>query len=188
MLMNDIWFKQNSSIFSPFCEELIRKIEKPVFSFGLGSYGYDLRLSSKEFRVMTTGAQTNPKCVDSSMFEFAQPRVDEYGTYFLLPPLSLGLGVSLERIQMPQGFTGICYGKSSYARCGIIANVTPIESGWCGHLTISLFNGSPRYCRVYTEEGIVQVLVLAGEDCEITYQDRQGKYQNQPESVVFSKV
>jgi dCTP deaminase len=96
--------------------------------------------------------------------------------------------VSLERLQVPDNITVLCIGKSSYARVGLIANLTPAEAGWRGYLTLEFSNASSADCRVYANEGVVQLLFFEGDPCQITYADRQGKYQDQPQQVVVARV
>ena len=120
--------------------------------------------------------------------EPAQLHQDEDGAYFILPAHSYGLGVALERLRIPPNITAICLGKSTHARLGIIANMTPAEAGWEGHLTLEFSNSSGADCRIYAGEGICQVLFFEGEPCDTTYADRAGKYQGQGESVVVARV
>ncbi|MEL6136749.1 MAG: dCTP deaminase, partial [Cyanobacteria bacterium J06628_6] len=108
--------------------------------------------------------------------------------YFILPAHSYGLGVALERLAMPDNITTICIGKSTYARCGIIANLTPAEAGWRGYLTLEFSNSSSADCRIYANEGVVQLLFLEGEPCQVSYEARNGKYQDQPEMVTIARV
>jgi dCTP deaminase len=184
----------DDGMITPFEPKLIRVVtgwkNKKVLSYGLSSYGYDIRLSSKEFRVFrhVPGHIVNPKAFNTETLEKVELQSGQYGEYFILPAHSYGLGVALEKLDMPVDITAIAIGKSTYARCGIIANLTPIESGWKGNLTIELSNSSGADCRIYANEGICQLLFLRGEPCETSYETRQGKYQNQPEKIVFSKV
>ena len=101
---------------------------------------------------------------------------------------SYGLGVALEKMKVPENITVICIGKSTYARLGIIVNTTPAEAGWEGHLTLEFSNSSGADCRIYAEEGICQLLFFEGDPCSTTYEDRKGKYQNQPEKVTLAKI
>lgn len=209
MIKNDIWIKWQASqgMIAPFEPQLIRKVEteasgfgtpdpqrlkwgKSVISYGLSSYGYDIRLSPKEFKIFRhiPGSVIDPKNFNPDNLEQAKLHGDSNGHYFILPAHSYGLGIALERIQMPPNVTAICIGKSTYARCGIIANLTPIEAMWIGHLTLEFSNSSSADCRIYANEGVVQLLFFEGEPCEITYETRKGKYQNQPESVITARV
>ncbi|HEY9704565.1 MAG TPA: dCTP deaminase [Allocoleopsis sp.] len=111
--------------------------------------------------------------------------IDAEENYFILPAHSYALGVSVEKFTIPKNIIGICLGKSTYARSGILVNVTPLESGWQGYLTIEISNISPSPCRIYLNEGIAQLLFLQGNIPKISYNDRKGKYQNQPQTVVL---
>lgn len=193
MIKNDSWIEQNASqgMIQPFIPGLIRKLDDHgVISYGLSSYGYDIRLSPKEFRVFRhiPGTVINPKNFNPENLEPIELKTDEFGDYFIIPGNSYALGVALERLAIPSNVTVICIGKSTYARCGIIANLTPGEAGWEGHLTLEFSNSSNTDCRIYANEGVVQLLFFEGEQCDTTYQDRQGKYQNQPESITIAKV
>ena len=97
-------------------------------------------------------------------------------------------GVALEKLELPDNITVLCIGKSSYARVGIIANLTPAEAGWRGHLTLEFSNSSSADCRIYANEGCCQLLFFEGEPCDVSYETRKGKYQDQPQQVIFSKV
>lgn len=199
MIKNDTWIKQAASegLITPFEPSLVRRVqlsthsqEIPVISYGLSSYGYDIRLSSNEFRIFRhiPGTVIDPKNFNPENLEPTALRQDDNGSYFILPAHSYGLGVALERLQMPDNITTICIGKSTYARCGIIANLTPAEAGWRGYLTLEFSNSSSADCRIYANEGVVQLLFLEGEPCQISYETRRGKYQDQPEAVTIARV
>ncbi len=200
MIKNDAWIKAAASkgLIQPFEPTLIRRSqvlpsesrEIPVISYGLSSYGYDIRLSPKEFRIFRhiPGTVIDPKHFNPDNLEPAPLKTDDNGSYFILPAHSYGLGVALERLQMPNDITTICIGKSTYARCGIIANLTPAEAGWRGYLTLEFSNSSSADCRIYANEGVVQLLFLEGEECEISYETRRGKYQDQPEAVTLARI
>ena len=206
MLKNDRWISEQAAngMLAPFQPGLVRTIdvevshsryggvwrEAPALSYGCSSYGYDLRLSAREFLIFrhVPGTVMNPKRFNPANLEPAPLHHDEDGQYFILPAHSYGLGVALERLRVPQGITGVCLGKSTYARLGIICNMTPAESGWEGHLTLEFSNSSGADCRIYAEEGVSQLLFFEGEPCETTYKDRAGKYQDQPERVTLAKV
>lgn len=176
---------------APFEPKLVRRVEQvPVLSFGLSSFGYDIRLSPVEFRIFRhiPGTVVDPKNFNSENLEPTKLHQDRHGQYFILPGHSYGLGVALERLEVPENVTVLCIGKSTYARAGIIANLTPAEAGWRGHLTLEVSNSSPADCRIYASEGIVQLLFFESELCAVTYEQRQGKYQDQPETVVFPRV
>ncbi len=165
----------------PFC---------PVISYGLSSYGYDIRLSPVEFRIFRhiPGTVVDPKNFNPQNLESTQLHTDASGSYFILPAHSYGLGVALESLNVPDNITVICIGKSTYARCGIIANLTPAEAAWRGHLTLEFSNSSSADCRIYANEGVVQLLFFEGEPCAISYEARRGKYQDQAEIVTLAKV
>lgn len=201
MLKNDRWIRQQAAagMIEPFQPELVRSVVlaehpavhvRPCLSFGSSSYGYDIRLSPKEFATFrhVPGTVMNPKRFNAANLEPAPLHHDEDGDFFILPAHSYGLGVALERIAVPPNITVICLGKSTYARMGIIANMTPAEAGWQGHLTLEFSNSSGADCRIYANEGICQLLWFEGDPCETTYEDRAGKYQGQPEAVTLARV
>lgn len=193
VIKNDTWIKQMAELgmITPFEPQLIRQIDgAPAISFGLSSYGYDIRLSPVEFKIFRhiPGTVVNPKDFNPQNLESVTLHTDDNGSYFILPAHSYGLGVALEWLNVPENITVVCLGKSTMARCGIIANVTPAEAGWKGHLTLEFSNSSSADCRIYANEGIVQLLFLEGEPCEVTYKTRNGKYQGQPESVTLARV
>lgn len=135
MIKNDIWIteKANQGMIQPFQPALVRRVnETPVISYGLSSYGYDLRLSASDFRIFRhiPGTVVDPKCFSPENLEAAKLHKDGSGEFFILPAHTYGLGVALERIDLPDNVTVICIGKSTYARIGLIANLTPAEAGW----------------------------------------------------------
>lgn len=193
MIKNDIWIRAMAAqgMIQPFEPTLVRRVaEQPVISFGLSSYGYDIRLSPKEFRIFrhVPGTVVDPKNFNPANLESAPLHKDANGAFFILPAHSYGLGVALERLQVPENVTVLCIGKSSYARAGIIANLTPAEAGWRGHLTLEFSNSSSADCRIYANEGVVQLLFFEGEPCDVSYETRRGKYQDQPEAVTLARV
>jgi dCTP deaminase len=199
VIKNDIWIAQmaEKGMISPFEPTLIREQKgdetlaiRPLISYGLSSYGYDIRLSPTEFRIFRhiPGTIVDPKNFNPQNLESTQLHIDASGSYFILPAHSYGLGVALERLQVPENITVVCIGKSTYARCGIIANLTPAEAAWRGHLTLEFSNSSSADCRIYANEGVVQLLFLEGEPCAISYEARQGKYQDQLEIVTLARV
>lgn len=193
MLKNDLWIRNWAAggMIQPFEPNLIRRIEDTkVLSYGCSSYGYDLRLSPLEFLVFrhVPGTVMDPKDFNPSNLEPVPLQTDERGSYFILPGHSYGLGVALERLEIPPNITCLFIGKSTYARMGVIANTTPGEAGWKGHLTLELSNASGADCRVYANEGIVQALFLEGEPCAVSYDTRSGKYQDQPARVTLARV
>ncbi|MEM8778227.1 MAG: dCTP deaminase [Cyanobacteria bacterium P01_G01_bin.49] len=193
MIKNDIWIAKmaEKGMISPFEPQQVRRIENLyVISYGLSSFGYDIRLSSAEFRIFRhiPGTVVDPKHFSSDNLESTKLYNDSGGSYFILPAHSYGLGVSFERLEIPKNVTVICLGKSTYARCGIIANVTPAEAAWRGYLTLEFSNSSSADCRIYANEGIVQLLFLEGEPCSVDYESRHGKYQDQSETVTLPRM
>jgi dCTP deaminase len=199
VIKNDIWITKmaEKGMICPFEPKLVREINsqetgdlRRVISYGLSSYGYDIRLSPVEFRIFRhiPGTVVDPKNFNPQNLEKTQLHTDENGSYFILPAHSYGLGVALEKLEVPDNITVICIGKSTNARCGIIANLTPAEAAWRGHLTLEFSNSSSADCRIYANEGVVQLLFLEGEPCAVSYDTRQGKYQDQAESVTLAKV
>ena len=193
MLKNDIWIRVRAAagMITPFEPELIRQVdERKLLSYGCSSYGYDLRLSPREFLVFrhVPGTVMDPKDFNPANLERVSLHEDERGQYFILPGHSYGLGVALEHLAIPPNITCLFIGKSTYARMGVIANTTPGEAGWSGHLTLEFSNSSSADCRIYANEGIVQALFFEGEPCAVSYEHRAGKYQNQPESVTLARV
>ena len=164
----------------PFEERLKRD---GVISYGLSSMGYDIRVTD-EFKVFTNLKQAvvDPKAFDPNSF------IDFKGPVCTIPPNSFTLARSVEYFRMPRSVLGICLGKSSYARCGIVVNITPLEPGWEGHLTIEISNTTPLPARIYSFEGIAQVLFFeSGSLPEVSYADRKGKYQGQ-RGITLPKV
>jgi dCTP deaminase len=200
MIKNDTWITQMASegMISPFEPNLIRQVKveeanlglRPVISYGLSSYGYDIRLSPVDFRIFrhVPGTVIDPKNFSSKNLEASELHSDDNGSFFILPAHSYGLGVALEHLAVPENVTVICIGKSTYARTGVIANLTPAEAGWRGHLTLEFSNSSSADCRLYANEGVVQLLFLEGEPCAVSYEDRRGKYQDQIEAVTLARV
>lgn len=181
----------DAGMITPFEPKLIRKVDaSAVLSYGCSSYGYDLRLSPKEFLIFrhVPGTVMNPKRFNPANLEPVAMHSDDDGDFFILPAHSYGLGVALERLNMPADVTGICLGKSTYARLGVICNLTPVEPSWKGHLTLEFSNSSGADCRLYANEGICQILFFKGDPCSVSYEDRKGKYQDQGESVTTAKI
>ncbi|MCX6080677.1 MAG: dCTP deaminase [Chloroflexi bacterium] len=154
-----------------------------VISYGVSSYGYDLRVAD-EFKIFTNvfGATVDPKHFDpKSMVDFS-------GEVCIVPPNSFALARSIEYFRIPRGVLTVCLGKSTYARCGIIVNVTPFEPEWEGFVTLEISNTTPLPAKIYANEGLAQVLFFeADEPCEISYADKKGKYQKQ-QSIVLPKL
>lgn len=193
MLKNDKWIVENGLVgmIEPFTPGLVKKSNGvKVISFGVSSYGYDIRLSPKELLIFKhlPGTVVNPKNFNPKNLEPTTLLTDEYGDYFIIPAHSYALGVALEKLKIPSNITAICLGKSTYARVGLIVNVTPAEASWEGNLTLEFSNSANADCRVYANEGIAQLLFLEGEQCNITYAQREGKYQYQKEEVTLARV
>ena len=152
-----------------------RQVRTGVISYGVSSYGYDLRIAD-EFKIFTNINNTlvDPKRFDTRSF------VDYQGEVCIVPPNSFALGRSMEYFKIPRNVLTICVGKSTYARCGIITNVTPLEPEWEGFVTLEISNTTPLPAKIYANEGIAQVLFFESDEaCETSYADRQGKYQGQ---------
>jgi dCTP deaminase len=191
MIKNDKWIQSKKGMIAPFVPSLVRHVGmRPAISYGLSSFGYDIRLSSKDFKTFRhiPGSVVDPKDFNPQNLEDSILHSDGAGDYFILPAHSYGLGVAIECLDVPGDITVLCIGKSTYCRCGIIANLSPAEAGWRGHLTLEFSNSSPADARIYANEGVVQLLFLEGEPCETSYADRSGKYQNQSEDVTIARV
>lgn len=161
-----------------------RQVRRGVISYGLSSYGYDLRIGSV-FKVFTNvhGVVVDPKAFDSKSF------VTVKGKVCVIPPNSFALGYTVETLRIPRDVLTICVGKSTYARCGIIVNVTPFEPEWEGHATLEISNTTPLPARIYAGEGIAQVIFLKADvPCAVSYADRRGKYQAQRRRVTLPRL
>jgi len=150
-------------------------------SYGVSSYGYDVRVGSL-FKIFTN---VNSEIIDPKRFSaksFVEVDTDQTGKdHILIPPNSFALCATVETVTMPRGYLAICVGKSTYARCGIIVNVTPIEPEWRGKITLEISNTTPLPAKIYANEGIAQLIFLKGErPCAVSYADKNGKYQDQP--------
>jgi dCTP deaminase len=184
-------FALEQGMIEPFMDRLVNQEDgRRILSYGLGSYGYDIRLSPKQCLVFGRIQEgvSDPKDFNPKILKETELLSDERGKYFLLPPYGYCLAVAEERLKLPQNVTVIAMGKSSYARSGIIANITPAEAGWEGYLTLEISNATGHFNRIYANEGIIQLIFLSGTPCEVSYQDRKGKYQNQKQEVVYSKA
>src|SRR5881398_3500839 len=176
-LKSDRWIRKMSKehdMINPFSEKQVRD---GVISYGLSSYGYDLRVAD-EFKIFTNVNSTivDPKKFDEKSFVTVQTDI------CIVPPNSFALARSVEYFKIPRSVLTICVGKSTYARCGIIVNVTPFEPEWEGFVTLEISNTTPLPARIYANEGIAQVLFFTadeGDECEISYKDKKGKYQAQ---------
>ncbi len=164
------------AMIEPFVDEQVRYHEgTKVISYGLSSYGYDLRVAG-EFKIFTN---INNSIVDPKNFR-DDAFVHVEGDYCIIPPNSFALARSVECFCIPRDVLTICLGKSTYARCGLIVNVTPLEPGWKGYVTLEISNTTPLPAKVYANEGLAQVIFLqSSEMCETSYADRSGKYMNQ---------
>jgi dCTP deaminase len=167
---------ENYEMIEPFEDHLVSEENgKKIISYGLSSYGYDLRVSNK-FKVFTNVYSTvvDPKGFNDSEF------VDMETDVCIIPPNSFALAVSIEYLRIPRNILTLCVCKSTYARCGIIVNVTPFEPEWEGYVTLEISNTTPLPAKVYAGEGLAQVLFLQGsEACLTSYRDRKGKYMGQ---------
>ena len=172
---SDRWIKRMAlehRMIEPFAESQTRS---GVVSFGLSSYGYDIRVAD-DFKVFTNIYNTvvDPKNFDPRSF------VDIKAEVCIIPPNSFALARTIEYFRIPRDILTVCLGKSTYARCGIIVNVTPFEPEWEGHVTIEISNTTPLPAKIYANEGIAQVVFFQGDEpCEVSYRDKKGKYQAQ---------
>jgi len=160
-----------------------RQVRNGVVSFGVSSYGYDIRVAD-EFRIFTNvnSALVDPKAFDPTSL------VEVVRDVCIIPPNSFALARTVEYFRIPRSVITICVGKSTYARCGIIVNVTPFEPEWEGHVTIEISNTTPLPAKIYANEGIAQVLFFqSDEPCEVSYKDKAGKYQAQ-RGVTLPKI
>ncbi|MBI4461792.1 MAG: dCTP deaminase [Acidobacteria bacterium] len=182
-IKSDRWIRRmarEQRMIEPFVEEQRRD---GVISYGLSSYGYDIRVA-EEYRIFTN---VNTTIVDPKHFD-ARSFVEYRGDICVIPPNSFALARSVEYFRIPRDILTICVGKSTYARCGIIVNVTPFEPEWEGYVTLEISNTSPLPARVYSNEGICQVIFLqADEVCEVSYKDKKGKYQAQ-KGIVLPRI
>jgi dCTP deaminase len=181
----------NHEMISPFVDHMVKEEEgRRVLSYGLGSYGYDIRLSPTQCLVLgrIDVGETDLKNFNLDILRPVELLEDERGKYFLIPPYSYCLGVAEERLSLPADVTVVAMGKSTYARTGIIANITPAEALWRGHLTLEISNATPLFNRIYANEGIIQLLFFRGNPCSVTYEDRAGKYQDQAKEIVTCRV
>ncbi|MCH7765700.1 MAG: dCTP deaminase [Acidobacteria bacterium] len=180
---SDRWIRQmarEQRMIEPFAEAQKRE---GVISYGLSSYGYDIRVAD-EYRIFTN---VNTAIVDPKNFD-ARSFVEYKGDICVIPPNSFVLARSVEYFRIPRNVLTICLGKSTYARCGIIVNVTPFEPEWEGYVTLEISNTSPLPARVYSNEGLCQVIFLESDElCEVSYKDKKGKYQAQ-QGIVLPRV
>lgn len=238
-IRNDIWIREQAAagMIVPFSPDLIREIQgepetlhfdyegrrksivararRKCISYGCSSYGYDIRLSDKDFRVfhipfsfrfratlawllamvglpqisdLVRPPDIDPKNFDERFLKRLKLRYDKNGAYFLVPGNTYWLGVAMENLKVPPNVTVDCQGKSTYARVANIVAPTPAEAGWEGRLTLEGHNGAPWPARMYAGEGVVQLLFHEGKPCEVTYDQRNGKYMHQVEEVTIAKL
>ena len=176
----DVWIKRmakSEGMIEPFSENQVRLDAEgnKLISYGVSSYGYDVRCSN-EFKVFTNihSSTVDPKNFDENSF------VDIQSDICVIPPNSFALARTIEYFRIPRNVLTICLGKSTYARCGIIVNVTPLEPEWEGHVTLEFSNTTNLPAKIYSGEGVAQMIFFeSDEDCEVSYKDRGGKYQGQ---------
>ncbi len=182
-LKPDRWIREmalTGGMIEPFADA---QVHDGVISYGVSSYGYDMRVAD-EFKIFTNvySALVDPKKFD------LRSMIDYQGEVCIIPPNSFALGRSIEYFRIPRTVLTICLGKSTYARCGIIVNVTPFEPEWEGYVTLEISNTTPLPAKIYANEGIAQVLFFeADEPCETSYADKKGKYQAQ-QTIVLPKL
>jgi dCTP deaminase len=182
-LKPDHWISKMArehGMIEPFADNQVRD---GSISYGVSSYGYDIRVAN-EFKIFTNvfSAVVDPKNFDP------RSMVDFKGDICVIPPNSFALARTVEYFRIPRGVLTVCLGKSTYARCGIIVNVTPFEPEWEGFVTLEISNTTPLPAKIYANEGIAQVLFFeADEECKISYADKKGKYQRQ-QSIVLPKL
>lgn len=182
MPKNDRWIREmaEKGMINPFAENQVRE---GVISYGISSYGYDMRISD-EFKIFNNvnNAVIDPKKFDPDSF------VDFKGDICVIPPNSFVLATSVEYFRIPRETIVICLGKSTYARCGIVVNVTPLEPEWEGHVTIEISNTAPLPAKLYANEGIAQIIFLESKEvCARSYADKTGKYQAQ-KGITLPKI
>jgi dCTP deaminase len=178
-IKSDRWIRRMAAehgLIEPFEPRQVKELDgRKIVSYGTSSYGYDIRCST-EFKIFTNINSTivDPKAFDEKNF------VDYQGDVCIIPPNSFALARTVEYLRIPRKVLTICLGKSTYARCGIIVNVTPLEPEWEGHVTLEFSNTTPLPARIYANEGVAQVVFLESDElCETSYRDRGGKYQGQ---------
>jgi dCTP deaminase len=180
---NDRWIRRMAlehDMINPFAD---RQIREGVISYGVSAYGYDLRVAD-EFKIFTNVNCTivDPKNFDERSF------VEFKGPVCIIPPNSFALARSVEYFKIPRSVITLCVGKSTYARCGIIVNVTPLEPEWEGFVTLEISNTTPLPARVYSNEGLCQIVFFESDElCEVSYKDKKGKYQSQ-QGIVLPKI
>ena len=177
-IKSDKWIKEMSikhKMIDPFLET---QIKENVISYGLSSYGYDIRIAD-EFKILNLTAIDKNKIIEPKKIE-PELFTDFKGKECIIPPNSFILARSIEYFRIPRNILTLCFGKSTYARVGIIVNITPLEPEWEGYVTISICNTAPVKTKIYANEGIAQVVFLESDEiCKISYKDKKGKYQSQ---------
>ena len=182
-IKSDKWIRRmalEQGMIEPFAD---RQVREGVISYGLSSYGYDVRIAD-EFKIFTNINSTivDPKAFDPRSF------VDIQAETCIIPPNSFALARTIEYFRIPRDVLTVCLGKSTYARCGIIVNVTPLEPEWEGHVTLEFSNTTPLPAKIYANEGVAQVIFFESDEiCETSYKDRGGKYQGQ-QGVTLPKI
>jgi dCTP deaminase len=182
MVKNDRWIRAMAAkgMINPFDRS---QVKKGVISYGVGSYGYDMRVAD-EFKVFSAVNVTHIDAKSPGQGNF----IDFQGDVCIIPPNSFVLGRSLEYFKIPRDVLVLCLGKSTYARCGIVINVTPLEPEWEGYVTIAISNTAPVPAKIYANEGIAQLVFIEGSElCEKSYADKKGKYQAQ-KSITLSRM
>jgi dCTP deaminase len=193
MIKSDRWIiemAKEKKMIEPFESKQVRAVStpagaRPVISYGVSSYGYDIR-TARHFKVLDPARQQNavidPKAFDASAYQ------DFEGDECILPPHGMAIAQSLEYFRIPRDVLVVCFGKSTYARCGIHVALAPLEPEWEGHLTFAIANHTSQPAKVYAEEGIAQILFLGSDEtCQVSYADKQGKYQKQT-AITLPKV
>lgn len=178
-IKSDRWIRRMAlehNMIEPFEDSQVRhRVDDKLISYGTSSYGYDVRCAN-EFKIFTNinSAIVDPKAFDANSF------VDVVADVCIIPPNSFALARTVEYFRMPRDILTICVGKSTYARCGIIVNVTPLEPEWEGHVTLEFSNTTPLPAKIYAHEGVAQMLFFQSDEvCHTSYRDRKGKYQGQ---------
>lgn len=179
---------RDENIFTPFIQPKYDNTTKDPISGGLSSYGYDIRLQDKcKLFTNVYGPIIDPLAFDKrALVDVEAEELPNGRKAFTMPPNSFGLFLSLEHFNVPKDAIGICVGKSTYARCGLIVNVTPVEPAWRGYLTIEISNTAPLPARIYAGMGIAQIVFFRGEPCQLNYGNKGGKYQDQ-DSITVAK-
>ncbi len=182
-IKSDLWIRKMAKEQKMICPFSERQAKKNKISFGLSSYGYDMRVSD-EFLIFTkvNASIIDPKKLDRRSLVRIKDKI------CIIPPNSFALAKSVEYFKIPRNILTLCVGKSTYARCGIIVNVTPFEPEWEGHATLEISNTAPLPAKVHAFEGIAQIIFLeADQECEISYKDKKGKYQKQKD-ITLPKI